>query len=223
MNISKNSVILKVGALLGVTMLAWISLTSACPGGCDAATPGQICFSYYGPCQFPAGTQLCMSMGSCCSDKFGNRVMCYGVPQCCNIGGTTPQSVTGTVYYKGHNIGTQTLTWAEAGATSCAQAEAYFNTFYPNPPFTVSGLTCPPTTYSAPGSDCFDKVGACPVSPTDQRDLYPEGQRYIGYIKCPNGSTFAVTPISLAEATGASWCSSTNLFVTFPEGCPACE
>ena len=160
---SKNSVLLKGVTLAVVAVLTWISITSACYNCSSDDTYGNVCFTFnLGNCTLPSGTTFCMQ-NSTCGDLEGAPgplwgKLNYGTPVCCTLGGGTSLSeVTGTVSYKGHIMGTPLYTWAEAGgATSCAQAEAWFEANFPSPPFTVTGVNCPLSS-NTPCTVCVSK------------------------------------------------------------------
>jgi len=219
MNILKNSRLIKAGVLVVVAVGAWISITSAC-SVCDNA--GQVCFWYEGPCPFPAGTQLCIQLGDCTTDEFGEPVLTYRSPQCCTgVGFGTPANVTGRISGNGLNGHTESFHWSELSPvpTTCAEAESTYTAYWTRFGYTIDAgsLSCTPATSTQPCSVCFSKGDFVACDPSH------DGQRFIGFITCPGGKTFSINPISLAEAEGIGWCTTTNVFVSFPGQCPSCN
>ncbi len=221
---TRYSILLKAGALLAVSVMAWISLTSACDS-CNP-TPGNVCFTFSSTCPFPPGTQLCMTKQDCGIILGGQGMLTPVETQCCTAGGSSPSTVTGN--FNPYNINV-TAEWASftPPATTCAQAEADLTAEMAAKGFTlVSGsLSC--ATAIAPGTVCFQKFTESCADPVDGSDVYPEGSRFTGYLQCPppGGKIIPVSPISYDEQYGVSGCQDTYLSVHLPNTppCPTCN
>lgn len=210
MNISKNSVLLKVGALIGVSVMAWISVAACDP---DCNLPGNVCFSLANSCNFPAGTQLCIDDYHCGIDPEGNYASYIYQTKCGTAVGGTVNTVSGTVNFSGH-IFNVLSNWTDFGATTGSQAKTAFTNFWTSHGATVSNVSVSTQTYSA-SPICYTKE-ACNCS-----SAY-SSQRFGGYVLLQNGHKCLIKPVTCEQELGPNWCTATGIMVSMQPGCPDC-